>query len=146
MTLPAVPQKPLLCSPLAVTFVCWAVTIMCCRCTIITVPLVCWPITMLYCCCTLITVPFASWTRTVLYCTVAVLLSLCPFQVRSFGGEGRQMGLFTAAVENCERLGAKMSFAKSASEGLTRGSVYVSLLGIYALCGARVRSVRPGLL
>ena len=63
-------------------------------------------------------------------------------QVRSFGGESRQLGAFEGQVAASRASGTQLGWLKSYNEAWTRIAVYVSLLAVYWLGGAKVKAVR----
>lgn len=60
--------------------------------------------------------------------------------VRSFGGEKRQMSMFSSQVIAYQSSGIKLGTFKSINESLTRIAVYVSLLALYCLGGTKVKA------
>ncbi|KAG9453048.1 hypothetical protein H6P81_005952 [Aristolochia fimbriata] len=60
--------------------------------------------------------------------------------VRSFGGEKRQISMFSNLVLACQTSGIKLGTLKSANETLTRVMVYISLLTLYCLGGSKVKA------
>ncbi|KAJ4736079.1 hypothetical protein LUZ62_010634 [Rhynchospora pubera] len=60
--------------------------------------------------------------------------------VRSFGGEKKQISLFSNLVSAYQKSGTRLGSLKSANESLTRVVVYISLLALYILGGAKVKS------
>ncbi|KAI8564727.1 hypothetical protein RHMOL_Rhmol03G0204200 [Rhododendron molle] len=60
--------------------------------------------------------------------------------VRSFGGEKRQMSMFSSQVIAYQTSGIKLGVFKSINESLTRIAVYISLLALYCLGGSKVKA------
>lgn len=60
--------------------------------------------------------------------------------VRSFGGEKRQMSMFSRLVLSYQASGIKLGTFKSVNESLTRVAVYISLLALYCLGGSKVKA------
>lgn len=60
--------------------------------------------------------------------------------VRSFGGEKRQMLMFSKQVLAYQSSGIKLGVFKSINESLTRVVVYISLLALYSLGGSKVKA------
>ncbi|CAI9092157.1 OLC1v1027334C2 [Oldenlandia corymbosa var. corymbosa] len=60
--------------------------------------------------------------------------------VRSFGGEKRQMSMFSHQVLEYQSSGIKLGAFKSFNESLTRIAVYVSLMALYTLGGSKVKA------
>ncbi|XP_058205053.1 ABC transporter B family member 28-like isoform X2 [Rhododendron vialii] len=60
--------------------------------------------------------------------------------VRSFGGEKRQMSMFSSQVIAYQTSGIKLGVFKSINESLTRIAVYISLLALYCLGGNKVKA------
>ncbi|KAK1320238.1 ABC transporter B family member 28 [Acorus calamus] len=60
--------------------------------------------------------------------------------VRSFAGEKRQMSMFGKLVLAYRTSGIKLGTMKSANESLTRVVIYISLLALYCLGGAKVKA------
>ncbi|KAK1262729.1 ABC transporter B family member 28 [Acorus gramineus] len=60
--------------------------------------------------------------------------------VRSFAGEKRQMSTFGKLVLAYRTSGIKLGTMKSANESLTRVVIYISLLALYCLGGAKVKA------
>ncbi|KAH9318642.1 hypothetical protein KI387_020411 [Taxus chinensis] len=59
--------------------------------------------------------------------------------VRSFGGEMKQMSMFTEQVLAYQRNGMKLGWLKSTNESLTRVMVYISLMALYSIGGRKVK-------
>jgi hypothetical protein len=62
-------------------------------------------------------------------------------QVRSFGGERRQIRVFDEQVASSRSSGERLGVAKSANESWTRIAIYVSLFVLYVVGGGEVKSV-----
>ncbi|KAF3335592.1 ABC transporter B family member 28 [Carex littledalei] len=60
--------------------------------------------------------------------------------VRSFGGEKKQISLFSNLVNAYQKSGTRLGALKSTNESLTRTVVYISLIALYILGGAKVKS------
>ncbi|KAL1531461.1 ABC transporter B member 28 [Salvia divinorum] len=60
--------------------------------------------------------------------------------VRSFGGEKRQMSVFSRQILDYERSGMTLGVFKSINESITRVAVYVSLMALYCLGGSKVKA------
>ncbi|KAG6391936.1 hypothetical protein SASPL_149700 [Salvia splendens] len=60
--------------------------------------------------------------------------------VRSFGGEKRQISVFSRQILDYERSGMTLGVFKSINESITRVAVYVSLMALYCLGGSKVKA------
>ena len=77
-----------------------------------------------------------------LYFDATLTAGVLSRQVRSFGGESRQLGAFEGQVAASQASGTQLGWLKSYNEAWTRIAVYVSLLAVYWLGGAKVKAVR----
>ncbi|MCO5581757.1 hypothetical protein L7F22_035645 [Adiantum nelumboides] len=60
--------------------------------------------------------------------------------VRSFGGERRQIAVFDEQVRAYQQSGIKLGMLKSGNESWTRVVIYISLMALYVLGGAKVKA------